>query len=185
MIKNVFAITNIIVSSSLVPLPTNADFCNKEFLEKTPAVLKSGCTIVDVHPLNDGKQCYISAENCTIPILNKQTNSIDIRKDLSLKHTTVFSNEESLKTLYVHVSYPYLYVPKPEQASLIVSTQKGKDGDFCNEDTLKKTPAVVNQKCKLHTFSKEANQCQLEYDNCSVQIFDPKTNTSRRLQLVL
>ena len=50
--------------------------------------------------------------------------------------------------------------------------------DYCTETTLKYTPAVLNNGCKLSEFHKtDKGDCFVLYDACKVKLFNPKTNT--------
>ncbi len=174
--RNILAMTSLVALSAIISTASKAeDFCNKEHLSHTPAILESKCLLEDIH--KEGNKCHILAHKCIVPIFNAKTDSMDHRTDLSFEKTILFDNNESLKTLHVFVTYPRLEDRSTKDGGLGIPRTPGKAGDYCNSETLNKTPAVLKQGCKLGEFRKvEGNQCHVEYDNCTTLVFAPKTN---------
>ncbi len=171
--RNILAMTSLVALSAIISTASKAeDFCRKEILGNTPAVLQSGCILEDIHITKEG-MCHILAKHCLIQVLNAKTGILEDRKDLILKSTTLFKNDASLKTLKIHVEYPNLKT----QLALATSSTPGKEGNYCTEEVLKKTPAVLQNKCEFFTLKKTGHNCFVVYKDCTLSVLNHHTNT--------
>jgi hypothetical protein len=158
--------------SALLSTETIAEeYCTKEVIEKTPAVLQSHCVIDEVTKMPDGN-CRIKARKCVIPIFNAKTNAVENHDDLSFEGTQIFKDDESLKSLHTYVDYPDLTT----SITLATSAAPGTSGDYCNRKTLENSPAVKVNKCEVVGANKQSKDtCFVVFQNCSVNVFNKET----------